>query len=575
MQLIIIHRNKNRTIGNSNLLRFAISSEPIASLILKALSRGFPQSRVSSLCRGRNSKIMCAIPEEWGIKPCKIYYQPAAFRRAFSGRRAKIISYTEDVPICFELPRRVKRRTWVAFSNGRFATQISEELLDKVLAKTQADVLAVNAQPELLAYHEKVQLAAQNKVAGFRRVYTNSAEPAPLPINWPHYIFIKIEVLDQVLVDNALPESFSAFLQRCQSTALTLRAVNVAGVASDLETEDGLLNFCRTWLSNIRPALAGKTRNSNMISPDSRLAGKVLLGKNVHIGPKAIVIGPTIISDNVKIKKGAVINSSIIGPGVCVPPNQLVQNRVVKGPKCNWKRLNRSTNDFSKQINHMKCDLNHRQHEDTFRNWPRFSYARCFKRIADCFAAIIVLIMFAPIMPFIALAIKLTSPGPAFFKDKRQGLHGKEFCCLKFRSMPVGADKIQDKLRMISQVDGPQFKIKDDPRLTTVGRFLRDTYIDEVPQFFNVLLGQMSVIGPRPSPEVENTLCPFWRDTRLSVRPGITGLWQVCRTRQSMKDFQEWIHYDTEYVKNLSLRTDLWICWQTAKEMVRNLISQF
>jgi len=178
-------------------------------------------------------------------------------------------------------------------------------------------------------------------------------------------------------------------------------------------------------------------------------------------------------------------------------------------------------------------------------------------------------------MPFIALAIKLTSPGPAFFKDKRQGLHGKEFCCLKFRSMPVGADKIQDKLRMISQVDGPQFKITDDPRLTTVGRLLRDTYIDEVPQFLNVLLGQMSVVGPRPSPELENTLCPYWRDARLSVRPGITGLWQIRRTRQPMKDFQEWIHYDTEYLRKLSLKMDLWICWQTAKKMVQSFVSQF
>ena len=574
MQLIIIHRNKKRTIGNSNLLRFAISSEPIASLILKALSRGLPQSRVSSLRWGCNSKIICAIPEEWGIE--HLTTSPEGPRPAGT----QIITYTEHIPIHSDIPRRTKRgfpqsgvpNAWSIFANGQFATQVNTELLNKVLAGTDADVLAVNAQPELLAYHEKVQLTAQNKVAGFRRVYTDSAEPASLPKNWPHYIFIKTEVLDQVLIDNALPESFSTFLQRCQSTALTLRAVNVAGVASDLETEDGLLNFCRTWLSKIRPALPGEIRNSNMISPDSRLAGKVILGKNVHIGPKAIVMGPTIISDNVKIKKGAVINSSIIGPGVRVPPNQLVQNRIVTGPRCNWKRLSRTIS----KISYPKFDLTYQQRaNDTFRNWPRFSYARCYKRIADCFAAIIVLIIFAPIMPFIALAIKLTSRGPVFFKDKRQGLHGKEFCCLKFRSMTVGADKIQDKLRMISQVDGPQFKIKDDPRLTTVGRFLRDTYIDEIPQFFNVLLGQMSVVGPRPSPEVENTLCPFWRDARLSVRPGITGLWQVCRTRQSMKDFQEWIHYDTEYVRNLSLRMDLRICWQTTKRLVKNFISQF
>jgi lipopolysaccharide/colanic/teichoic acid biosynthesis glycosyltransferase len=130
-------------------------------------------------------------------------------------------------------------------------------------------------------------------------------------------------------------------------------------------------------------------------------------------------------------------------------------------------------------------------------------------------------------------------------------------------------------LRIASQVDGPQFKMEDDPRISLVGRFLRETYIDEIPQFFNVLLGQMSVVGPRPSPESENTLCPFWRDARLSVRPGITGLWQVHRTRQPMRDFQEWIHYDIEYVRNLSLLMDLRICWQTTKKMLGSFINQF
>jgi lipopolysaccharide/colanic/teichoic acid biosynthesis glycosyltransferase len=212
---------------------------------------------------------------------------------------------------------------------------------------------------------------------------------------------------------------------------------------------------------------------------------------------------------------------------------------------------------------------------NNFRTWPRFSYARSFKRIADIVAALTVLILFAPVFPIIILVIKLTSPGPIFFKDARQGLHGKVFKCLKFRTMLVGADKIQDKLRILNQADGPQFKMMDDPRLSIVGRFLRDTYIDEVPQFLNVLLGQMSIVGPRPSPESENTLCPSWRDARLSVRPGITGLWQVCRTRQPMRDFQEWIHYDTKYVRDLSLRMDLWICWLTTKKLIKNFISQF
>jgi lipopolysaccharide/colanic/teichoic acid biosynthesis glycosyltransferase len=141
--------------------------------------------------------------------------------------------------------------------------------------------------------------------------------------------------------------------------------------------------------------------------------------------------------------------------------------------------------------------------------------------------------------------------------------------------MRAGADQIQEKLRTVSEVDGPQFKIADDPRITTVGRFLRDTYLDEIPQFYNVLLGQMSVVGPRPSPRSENVLCPLWRDARLSVRPGVTGLWQVNRTREPMLDFQEWIQYDTEYIRRLSWRLDLSICLRTFLQMVGKFTEKF
>jgi lipopolysaccharide/colanic/teichoic acid biosynthesis glycosyltransferase len=141
--------------------------------------------------------------------------------------------------------------------------------------------------------------------------------------------------------------------------------------------------------------------------------------------------------------------------------------------------------------------------------------------------------------------------------------------------MLAGADKMQSRLRVLNEADGPQFKMADDPRISPIGKFLRDTYIDELPQFFNVLIGQMSVVGPRPSPEAENTLCPSWRDARLSVRPGVTGLWQICRTREPMRDFQEWIHYDIMYVRNLSLKSDLWICWRTAMRMFMNFVKQF
>jgi len=135
--------------------------------------------------------------------------------------------------------------------------------------------------------------------------------------------------------------------------------------------------------------------------------------------------------------------------------------------------------------------------------------------------------------------------------------------------MREGADKIQDKLRFVSEVDGPQFKMADDPRITTIGRFLRETYLDEIPQFFNVLWGQMSVVGPRPSPEAENTLCPSWRDARLSVRPGITGLWQISADRG--RQIHDNIEYDLYYIENAGFLMDLVIIIRTLYFAVRGI----
>ncbi|MCE5187085.1 MAG: sugar transferase [Planctomycetaceae bacterium] len=215
------------------------------------------------------------------------------------------------------------------------------------------------------------------------------------------------------------------------------------------------------------------------------------------------------------------------------------------------------------------------QPDSTFRLRHGCSYARLGKRLFDLVVSSCILLGLLPLLLAVALLVKLTSPGPVLYGARRQGLHGRAFDCLKFRTMIVSADTFQDRLRAVNQVDGPQFKIENDPRISGIGKFLRDTCIDELPQFLNVLAGQMSVVGPRPSPVAENECCPSWRDARLSVRPGITGLWQVCRTRRNSMDFQEWVYYDTKYVKNLSFFTDLVICFKTAQKLIGNLLDQF
>lgn len=191
------------------------------------------------------------------------------------------------------------------------------------------------------------------------------------------------------------------------------------------------------------------------------------------------------------------------------------------------------------------------------------------KRLVDIVAASVALAVLAPVLALIAVAIVLDDGFPVFFGHRRQARGGRVFRCWKFRTMRRNAEALVAELRKQNLCDGPQVFIKDDPRVTRVGRILRKFQCDEFPQFWNVLVGDMSLVGPRPSPENENQFCPAWREKRLSVRPGITGLWQVMRTRAPGRDFQEWIQYDIDYVERKGPLLDLRILWLTVMNLLR------
>jgi lipopolysaccharide/colanic/teichoic acid biosynthesis glycosyltransferase len=195
---------------------------------------------------------------------------------------------------------------------------------------------------------------------------------------------------------------------------------------------------------------------------------------------------------------------------------------------------------------------------------PRRRAYAFVKRAFDITVSLSALAMLAPLQLLIALAILLDDGRPLLFRHRRQSRGGKPFDCLKFRTMRPNAEAMVQDLKASNLCDGPQVFIKDDPRCTRVGRILRSLHLDELPQLWNVLRGDMSIVGPRPSPDNENQFCPAWRELRLSVRPGITGLWQLKRTRSPGRDFQEWIRYDIEYVRRASFRLDLSICLRTA-----------
>jgi len=193
---------------------------------------------------------------------------------------------------------------------------------------------------------------------------------------------------------------------------------------------------------------------------------------------------------------------------------------------------------------------------------PWYSYSATLKRAVDVALAALVLFATLPILLAIIVAIKLDSPGPAIFVQHRVGLRGRRFRFYKFRSMTNGADRLKRDLQHRNEVDGPVFKIRVDPRLTRVGRLLRQTSLDELPQLINVLRGEMSLVGPRPPVPEEVAQYRPSDMVRLAVKPGLTCWWQV-RGRSTV-DFDTWMAYDREYVYGLSFLVDLAILLRTA-----------
>lgn len=183
------------------------------------------------------------------------------------------------------------------------------------------------------------------------------------------------------------------------------------------------------------------------------------------------------------------------------------------------------------------------------------------KRIVDVIGVLVAFTLFLPFWPIIALAIKLDSRGPIFFKQQRIGYRGKPFLMFKFRSMIDGADALRQNLLHLNETTGPVFKIRDDPRLTRVGAFLRKTSLDEVPQLINVLVGDMSLVGPRPLPADQVDLTLPEQQKRASVLPGLTCLWQI--NGRSHVNYEDWMRMDLEYIRQRTLWLDLKILIKT------------
>jgi len=198
-----------------------------------------------------------------------------------------------------------------------------------------------------------------------------------------------------------------------------------------------------------------------------------------------------------------------------------------------------------------------------FRATPESSWQGVIKMLLDFFGAVTLLLLLSVPLIIVAIIIKCTSKGPILFKQQRAGLNGQPFMIYKFRTMVTNAEQLKDELERLNEMSGPVFKVTKDPRITQFGRFLRKFSIDEFPQLFNVVRGEMSLVGPRPLPTYEvRRFDDLSYRRRLSVKPGITCLWQVSG-RNNVNDFKDWVRLDLEYIDNWSLWLDLKILMRT------------
>jgi exopolysaccharide biosynthesis polyprenyl glycosylphosphotransferase len=204
----------------------------------------------------------------------------------------------------------------------------------------------------------------------------------------------------------------------------------------------------------------------------------------------------------------------------------------------------------------------------TIQSGPSNGWHLATKRLIDILGSAMLLLALAPIFAITAVSIKLDSPGPVFFRQDRVGLNRRRFRLFKFRTMSERADELQRELEYLNEAGGPVFKIRNDPRVTRVGKYLRRFSVDELPQLLNVLKGDMSLVGPRPLPvrDVER-INSQWHKRRFSMKPGVTCLWQV--NGRSDVSFDEWVVMDLEYIDKWSLALDMRILLETVPTVLR------
>jgi lipopolysaccharide/colanic/teichoic acid biosynthesis glycosyltransferase len=348
-------------------------------------------------------------------------------------------------------------------------------------------------------------------------------------------------------------------------TALASRGVPshdlpLSGAAFDLTDERDLLRLNERVildldLHDLAPGAALHLGPGVELHPTAQILGPVVLQDGVRVEAGATIVGPALLAAGAHVGRDAVVAQCLVGPGASLATGTTSRHRLLlEGRETGAAPAPAYAPLLGLDYDSVELREESRNGSSSYVTW---------KALVEGFLALVGLVLLSPILIVIAVLVKLDSRGPILYGDKREGRNGRIFRCFKFRTMRQGADALQRELMATNQMDGPQFKMDRDPRVTRLGRILRAISFDEFPQLINVALGQMSLVGPRPSPFRENQMCIPWREARLSVRPGITGLWQVCRHERATGDFHQWIYYDLLYVRHMSPWVDLKILFAT------------
>lgn len=298
---------------------------------------------------------------------------------------------------------------------------------------------------------------------------------------------------------------------------------------------------------------------SSRVAENALVLGLTAIGRECQIGSGSI-INDCIFLGKAAIGRGVYLDSCVIGEDVTISDGVILREVViVKGSSGEHAEVLLSLRERTNR-NYAGAPCEPEWHT------PAGLFYATVKRLIDIVLSSVGLLITVPFLVLMALAVKLDSPGPILLRQERHGQHGRKFIIYKLRTMVENSPDLKRRLQPFNEVDGPMFKMVSDPRVTRVGKWLRETNLDELPQLWNVLKGDMSMVGPRPLSMEEMLYNPRWRDARLSVPPGITGLWQV--KKHTGLNFSDWIQYDIEYVQRRSLWLDLKIIGQTFSKML-------